>query len=652
MPRNGSGIYSKPSGTTAVPGQTILSDRYNEQVDDMVQDLNLARPITAGGTGATTAQAARSALGIGDVTLGVSGLAGLESLLPSDIGVGEYARDSITGAIYQRVSSDGDFDYSGTSGLQFNVVPRLYGHSVKDFGAAGDYDGTTGTDDTDAIRLAINTGLSVHFPNGRYLVSGEIEITKAGQTITFAATGGYGYGDDIGLNWEYNTQIVVASTITPRIRTRRLFRGADTDPQDDPLSVVFNIQAEGVIMVRPSIWLECDYTDTSPTNFGSDCDVGIFIGSRVGVQIHDPQVIGYFRHSGIYLDVSGSSNMPRFNDLDGNPYPTGTVLNGSDGFRMTNPYIRGPRQGFAVLGGKPKAGEVGYSDPYYDEILAAAVTDGRGSFGASDMFIEQGRIYGPDHHSDRRLYDPNGGAGSLNETTLLAEDDNAPCAVHLDGLAGNASGSIWGLRFYGTRIATFEAFRLRLGNASRVNLFGCHIEGRNSGSRTDTAGNVINSNDYVDQSYGDISGTADSEYVSVYGSPRQTLEDLAPHFYSDEEGPLLVTDSGRMYVPDYISSGGETDIRGASGSGVRFRSGSTTIATINDSGGAVFQGAVAGEVATASDLGDVSAAINTDKKVTGGMVWDSTNERPVWAAGSGAVATWRDATGSVVFSPS
>ena len=64
MPRNGSGVYSKTAGGTAVSGQTISSVDYNAQWDDIVADMNAARPVVAGGTGATTAAGARTALGL------------------------------------------------------------------------------------------------------------------------------------------------------------------------------------------------------------------------------------------------------------------------------------------------------------------------------------------------------------------------------------------------------------------------------------------------------------------------------------------------------------------------------------------------------------------------------------------------------------
>ncbi|MGV2071676.1 hypothetical protein ACQZ4Z_13060 [Agrobacterium vitis] len=62
MPRIG-GVYGPPSGTKGVSGSTIQSVPYNTFVDDLTADANAARPVTAGGTGATTASGARSNLG-------------------------------------------------------------------------------------------------------------------------------------------------------------------------------------------------------------------------------------------------------------------------------------------------------------------------------------------------------------------------------------------------------------------------------------------------------------------------------------------------------------------------------------------------------------------------------------------------------------
>lgn len=64
MPRNGSNVYSLPADSLATSATTVESAPYNNVLNDLAADLNLARPIVAGGTGATTEAAARTALGL------------------------------------------------------------------------------------------------------------------------------------------------------------------------------------------------------------------------------------------------------------------------------------------------------------------------------------------------------------------------------------------------------------------------------------------------------------------------------------------------------------------------------------------------------------------------------------------------------------
>lgn len=54
MPRAG-GVYAAPPGTKGNPNTTIESAKYNALVDDLVADANAARPVTAGGSGSSTA---------------------------------------------------------------------------------------------------------------------------------------------------------------------------------------------------------------------------------------------------------------------------------------------------------------------------------------------------------------------------------------------------------------------------------------------------------------------------------------------------------------------------------------------------------------------------------------------------------------------
>lgn len=56
MPRSPEGVYSKPAGTNGGPPNTpISSAAYNLLMNDIAQDLNTPRPVTAGGTGSNTA---------------------------------------------------------------------------------------------------------------------------------------------------------------------------------------------------------------------------------------------------------------------------------------------------------------------------------------------------------------------------------------------------------------------------------------------------------------------------------------------------------------------------------------------------------------------------------------------------------------------
>jgi len=76
LPRTG-GIYSPPAGTKGVPNTTIQSVPYNALIDDLTADANAARPITAGGTGATSASTARAALGAQTAHSALTSISGL-----------------------------------------------------------------------------------------------------------------------------------------------------------------------------------------------------------------------------------------------------------------------------------------------------------------------------------------------------------------------------------------------------------------------------------------------------------------------------------------------------------------------------------------------------------------------------------------------
>ena len=64
MPRNNEDVYQLPPNSFGQSGQVISSVRYNTAIEDFQGEFNTARPIKFGGTGAATAEAARTALGV------------------------------------------------------------------------------------------------------------------------------------------------------------------------------------------------------------------------------------------------------------------------------------------------------------------------------------------------------------------------------------------------------------------------------------------------------------------------------------------------------------------------------------------------------------------------------------------------------------
>jgi len=87
MSRNGSGVYSLPAGSTAVDNTIIDPVVFNTLISDLETDANTARPVVAGGTGATTAATARTNLGIKANVLASGAMTGtiMELYVPPDV---------------------------------------------------------------------------------------------------------------------------------------------------------------------------------------------------------------------------------------------------------------------------------------------------------------------------------------------------------------------------------------------------------------------------------------------------------------------------------------------------------------------------------------------------------------------------------------
>lgn len=466
--------------------------------------------------------------------------------------------------------------------------------NIKNFGAV--VDGVT--DDTEAVRLAIkhaeDNNLSLLIP-GVSVITGELEIKKP---ITIRGNGpGAGYNGIT--NYKQTSGFLVKGEGAKRIRTRMKHRADATSPQDAPLSVALNVQAENVVLRDFSIFLDFTIETTvtnptadplldSPTNYGANWDVGIFVGCRTHFYQENIHVIGYFREAGWWYDVTHATNLPRFNGLDGLPYDNTFNISGADGCTMFKCYTRGSKWGIRVAGAEPAPGfntNSGSGAPlYYEDSVIGAVADNRGSFGFSDFNTYACSIYGTDHHTDYRR-----NAASGNYLT-----DTAGGSMSVSGLAGNSSNAIQGHRHFGTRFATFEPYTVKLDYANRVVFFGCHIEVRSSSTRKNPDGTVV---DFNTQKYGLVSATTNTNnlvFHALSGALNYTyipstiqVHNIAPASSSSlsETTDIIKAKYFRSGNGQFISDLLEFDGRSATeNDAVRLRRGnvSTFVAGVND----------------------------------------------------------------------
>lgn len=190
MPRSGGGVYSAPSGTLAVSQTTIESTKYNSFVADLVADANAARPIVAGGTGATTASGARTSLGLAigtDVQAYDAGLTAIAALTTSAnkmfyaTGSDTFATTDLTAAARNLLDDADAAAMRTTLGLAIGTDVQAQGATLTSLEglslSAGDVLYATGADTL--ARLAIGTA-------GRALVvnSGATAPEYAGRAVT------------------------------------------------------------------------------------------------------------------------------------------------------------------------------------------------------------------------------------------------------------------------------------------------------------------------------------------------------------------------------------------------------------------------------------------------------------------------------------
>ncbi|MDL2408735.1 hypothetical protein PY650_24450 [Rhizobium calliandrae] len=128
MPRNGSGVFSLPPGSTFTPNTLIQSGVVNGIFADLATDANTPRPIVAGGHGASDVVNARINLGIPWALIQVSTFSGVAAVDFTNLSA--YRRLRIHGVIILSAQSDIYWRSSTNNGSTFDAGASDYSAQI------------------------------------------------------------------------------------------------------------------------------------------------------------------------------------------------------------------------------------------------------------------------------------------------------------------------------------------------------------------------------------------------------------------------------------------------------------------------------------------------------------------------------------------
>lgn len=427
-----------------------------------------------------------------------------------------------------------------------------------------------------AINWACDKGKALYLPGKFRIDSFELVVRKP--LKIFGCGAGAGYGGMTLLGYEMRSGFVFTGAVTKRVHTRVLYRGSAADPQDAPMGVGLNIQAEFCSLSDFSLylWFQRPTTATTAfaekTNYGADYDIGLLNGCRVHLSMSNMHIMGYYREACFWHDSTRGANLSEFKDPSGVPYEVGTVQHGSDGLTMYKCFFFGGKWGFRDEGPKPKPGLPFYG---YRLTIGAQITV-VGTPAVDSTLTLNGVVF--------TFVDstPSGTEILIGATT---EETAANIAYAAESYTVNA---ISGPSNPATRSATFYADGSVVGVYQRESMLAmtAGAGGSNPFSLTTTSGAITLSSAYVESitdpaPYYDartaedvgVSYTAQTDYRGVFGSSDVTA--IACSFYgTDHHSYYRRNDAeedvvGQPLAYTTSSAGGAVRISGMAGNGSR-----------------------------------------------------------------------------------